>query len=74
MSVASVVLVVDDEPRNRRLLTETLRPAGYEMREAADGRSALDDARGVRPDLVLLDVMMPEIRPHPPRISCCSMS
>ena len=61
MSVASVVLVVDDEPRNRRLLTETLRPAGYEMREAADGRSALDDARGVRPDLVLLDVMMPDM-------------
>ncbi len=61
MTVPSVILVVDDEPRNRRLLTETLRPAGYEMREAADGRAALADARLVRPDLVLLDVMMPEM-------------
>ena len=61
MTTASVVFVVDDEPRNRRLLTETLRPAGYELREAADGRSALEDARAVRPDLVLLDVMMPDM-------------
>jgi two-component system cell cycle sensor histidine kinase/response regulator CckA len=60
MTVPSVVLVVDDEPRNRRLLIETLRPAGYELREAQDGLGAID-ARFVRPDLVLLDVMMPEM-------------
>jgi signal transduction histidine kinase len=55
------VLVVDDDPRNRKLLEEYLLGAGYEVRLAADGRSALQMAAERPPDLVLLDVMMPDL-------------
>jgi signal transduction histidine kinase len=55
------VLVVDDDPRNRRLLEEYLMAAGYDVRLAADGRTALALAMERPPDLVLLDVMMPDL-------------
>ncbi|HEX4823285.1 MAG TPA: hybrid sensor histidine kinase/response regulator [Candidatus Polarisedimenticolaceae bacterium] len=55
------VLVVDDDPRNRRLLEEYLVSAGYEVRLAPDGESALRMAAERPPDLVLLDVMMPDL-------------
>jgi two-component system sensor histidine kinase/response regulator len=55
------VLVVDDDPRNRKLLEEYLLGAGYEVRLAADGGSALRMAMERPPDLVLLDVMMPDL-------------
>jgi signal transduction histidine kinase len=55
------VLVVDDDPRNRRLLEEYLVNAGYEVRLAPDGQTALAMAAERPPDLVLLDVMMPDL-------------
>ena len=55
------VLVVDDDPRNRKLLEEYLIGAGYNVRLAEDGRSALATAAERAPDLVLLDVMMPDL-------------
>lgn len=55
------VLVVDDDPRNRKLLEEYLLGAGYEVRLAHDGGSALALAAERPPDLVLLDVMMPDL-------------
>ena len=55
------VLVVDDDPRNRRLLEEYLVSAGYDVRLAPDGESALRMAAERPPDLVLLDVMMPDL-------------
>jgi signal transduction histidine kinase len=55
------VLVVDDDPRNRKLLEEYLLGAGYHVRLACDGRSALAMASADPPDLVLLDVMMPDL-------------
>ena len=55
------VLVVDDDPRNRKLLEEYLSGAGYKVRLAQDGRSALAEAAEKAPDLVLLDVMMPDL-------------
>lgn len=55
------ILVVDDDPRNRRLLEEYLIAAGYEVRLAPDGRTALALASERPPDLVLLDVMMPDL-------------
>ena len=58
---SSDVLVVDDDPRNRRLLEEYLSAAGYRVRLAADGRTALAMAAAHPPDLVLLDVMMPDL-------------
>jgi two-component system sensor histidine kinase/response regulator len=55
------ILVVDDDPRNRKLLEEYLIGAGYEVRIAIDGRTALAAATARPPDLVLLDVMMPDL-------------
>jgi signal transduction histidine kinase len=55
------ILVVDDDPRNRRLLEEYLIAAGYDVRVALDGRTALAAASERPPDLVLLDVMMPDL-------------
>jgi len=53
------VLVVDDEPMLRNLLARLLQLEGYEVLEAADGQAALDIVAKEKPDLVLLDVMLP---------------
>ncbi|MFN8080513.1 MAG: response regulator transcription factor [Kineosporiaceae bacterium] len=55
------LLVVDDEPSIRELLTASLRFAGFEVFSAADGAQALDLADKHRPDLVVLDVMLPDL-------------
>ena len=56
----SVVLIVDDAPDNINLLHEVLR-SDYEIRVAKSGRKALEIARSMRVDIILLDVMMPEM-------------
>ena len=53
------LLVVDDEPNIRELLSASLRYAGFEVETAADGQQALALAESYRPDLLVLDVMMP---------------
>jgi CheY-like chemotaxis protein len=53
------VLVVDDEPLTRNLLRLMLEPAGYRVSGAEDGFEALEKARDLHPDIVILDVMMP---------------
>jgi len=58
---AARILVVDDVPENVRLLEAVLEAHGYETVAAMDGRAALEVARAADPDLVLLDVMMPEL-------------
>ena len=55
------LLIVDDEDGVRALVRMTLDSAGYEIIEAADGRRALELAREHRPDLILLDVMLPDV-------------
>lgn len=55
------ILVVDDEPAVTELLVYNLRKSGYETLTAADGREALRLARQNQPDLILLDLMLPEI-------------
>ncbi len=55
------LLVVDDDPNIRELLTQELTEAGYLVRVATNGREALVEVRRERPDLVVLDVMMPEM-------------
>jgi signal transduction histidine kinase len=55
------VLVVDDEAHNRELLHDLLAAQGHEVLEAADGKEALRVATEHVPDVVLLDVMMPEL-------------
>jgi two-component system OmpR family response regulator len=53
------LLVVDDEPNIRELLSASLRYAGFDVATAADGEQALAMATSFRPDLLVLDVMMP---------------
>jgi two-component system OmpR family response regulator len=55
------LLVVDDEPNILELLATSLRFAGFEVATATNGREALAEARRLRPDLVVLDVMMPDM-------------
>lgn len=53
------ILVVDDEPAIRDMLTYNLEKAHYQVLQAADGPQALELARGHNPDLIILDLMLP---------------
>jgi diguanylate cyclase (GGDEF)-like protein len=59
--VPETILVVDDDPDIARFVEVNLRSAGYDVAVASDGEQALARAGEMRPDLVLLDVMMPRI-------------
>src|SRR4051794_41558663 len=56
-----LILVVDDNADNREILEARLASRGYATACAADGEEALAAARGLLPDLILLDVMMPKL-------------
>ncbi|MFO0584202.1 MAG: response regulator [Anaeromyxobacter sp.] len=56
-----LVLVVDDEPEIRLLVSRTLQAKGYAVETAADGQEAVEKAEAVVPDLVLLDAMLPRL-------------
>lgn len=53
------ILIVDDEERNRKLLSAVLAPLNYEIFLAESGEKAIDEISAIQPDLVLLDIMMP---------------
>ena len=55
------ILVVDDEPRIRKLICDFLKMSGYETVEAQDGQEALDRFYEGKVDLIILDIMMPKI-------------
>ena len=55
------ILVVEDEPTLRETLAEALEADGFAVVQAADGRAALEQFRAHNPDLVLLDLMLPEL-------------
>ena len=55
------LLVVEDEPNIRELLSTSLRFAGFEVHTAGDGATALKLAESERPDLLVLDVMLPDM-------------
>ena len=57
----ATILVVDDDDSIRSLLDQELSDAGYIIEQANDGKMALESIRKNRPDLIILDVMMPEI-------------
>jgi DNA-binding response OmpR family regulator len=61
MAQDHTVLIVDDEPHILRSLGFVLQKAGYSVLQARSGREALEMARQERPDLVFLDIMMPEL-------------
>ena len=61
MTDARTVLVIEDNPRNLKLVRDLLQFSGYHTIEATTGEDGLDLARAQRPDLVLMDVQLPGI-------------
>src|SRR5580765_4348490 len=59
MTKPASILVVDDDPEIVTMLTARLTKRGYKVTSASDGTSALECAKREKPDIVLLDVMMP---------------
>ncbi|HEX7078183.1 MAG TPA: response regulator [Candidatus Eisenbacteria bacterium] len=55
------VLVVDDEPDLVRILEFGLKAAGYQVEVASDGQEGLKKARDLKPDIILLDLMLPKL-------------
>jgi DNA-binding response OmpR family regulator len=55
------ILIVDDTPNNLRFLSTTLTEQGYKVRSVTDGLMALTVAQAAKPDLILLDIMMPNL-------------
>jgi diguanylate cyclase (GGDEF)-like protein/PAS domain S-box-containing protein len=60
-SKKGVVLIVDDTPAHQLLLGDMLASEGYSIATASDGLSALSQARSINPDLILLDVSLPDM-------------
>jgi adenylate cyclase len=56
-----LILAVDDVEENLEIVTVRLEAQGYEVETARNGREAIEKARQLRPDLILLDIMMPEM-------------
>src|SRR5262245_15177866 len=59
--MAEKILIVDDAPSNLDILSAVLEAQGYEILVAATGQAALTIAARALPDLILLDIMMPEV-------------
>ena len=55
------ILIVDDNPANLKLLSGMLTEYGYNVRPVPSGKLALSGAKAITPDLILLDIMMPDI-------------
>ena len=61
LNLMALVLVVEDEPEIAELLEDYLRSSGYRTERAKDGQEALTLFRAARPDLILLDIMLPKL-------------
>lgn len=59
--MAEIILVVEDEPALQETLAYNLKRGGYTVEAASDGRAGIEAARRLRPDLIILDVMLPEV-------------
>ncbi len=59
--MAKLILIVEDEPRNLTLLRDLLQVSGYKTIEATDGEQGVKLARAKKPDLILMDIMMPKM-------------
>jgi two-component system, OmpR family, KDP operon response regulator KdpE len=64
MHNAPTILIIDDEEQMRRLLTITLESQGYRVAEAATGKDGITQAAMVRPELVILDMGLPDMIGH----------
>jgi two-component system cell cycle response regulator DivK len=59
--MTKTILIVEDEPRNMKLLHDLLQRFGYEIIEASDGEQGVKIAGEKIPDLILMDIMMPKM-------------
>jgi two-component system cell cycle response regulator DivK len=59
--MVKTVLIVEDEPKNLKLVRDLLQRIGYKTIDATDGEQGITLARARRPDLILMDVMMPKM-------------
>ncbi len=59
--MAKRILVVEDNDLNRKLFCDVLRSQGYAVEPVADGREALERAREFVPNLIIMDIQMPEV-------------
>ena len=63
--MAESILIVEDEPSLQETLVYNLEKQGYTVEAAGDGRAALDAARRLKPDLIVLDIMLAGRCPPP---------
>lgn len=61
MEVKQKILIVDDEQQNVKLLSSLVSAIGYDIEIAYNGKEAIEKSKAVKPDLILLDIMMPEM-------------
>ncbi|MBM2824613.1 MAG: putative transcriptional response regulator protein [Dehalococcoidales bacterium] len=54
-----LILIAEDEPKNAKLIGDLLRIKGYRVVEATDGKQAVELCRVMKPDMILMDIMMP---------------
>ena len=59
--MAKVILVVDDDPKNLKLIRDLLQVSGYKTVEATGGEQGVKLAKSKKPDLILMDIMMPKV-------------
>lgn len=60
-NLSGKVLIIDDSKRNLKLMTSLLEPEGYTVLQALNGNMGLTVAKNAMPDLVLLDIRMPDM-------------
>ena len=61
MSKPRLILIADDDPHIREVVRFALENAGYRTVQAADGRETVEQFLSIQPDLVVLDILMPEM-------------
>jgi two-component system cell cycle response regulator DivK len=59
--MTKMILIVEDEPKNLKLFRDLLNASGYKTIEATDGKQGVELAKAKKPDLILMDVMMPKM-------------
>ncbi|MFC1933971.1 PleD family two-component system response regulator [Chloroflexota bacterium] len=59
--MAKVILIVDDDPKSLKLAKDLLQVSGYATIEATDGKQGVELAKARKPDLILMDIMMPNM-------------
>ena len=59
--MAKVILIVEDDPKSMTLTKDLLKISGYTTIQAADGMQGVELAKSAKPDLILMDIMMPKM-------------